>query len=96
VELELLTKAGLTPAQAIDAGTRTSAAVLGLDGLGTIAPGKSASFIVLDANPLDDIANARKIAAVYLDGIEVNRAALRRTWARRQEVYFFLTADRDR
>ena len=73
VELELLVKAGLTPSQAIVAGTRTSAAVLGLDALGTIAPGKSAAFIVLDANPLDDIGNARKIAAVYLDGAALDR-----------------------
>src|SRR5437016_9348783 len=77
VELELLVKAGLTPSQAIVAGTRTSASILGLDALGTIADGKSASFIVLDANPLDDIANARTIAAVYLDGAEVDRGALR-------------------
>ena len=80
VELELLVKAGMTPAQALAAGTRTSAAVLGLDGLGTIAAGKSASFIVLDANPLDGIANVRRIGAVYLDGVEVNRAALRNRW----------------
>jgi imidazolonepropionase-like amidohydrolase/streptogramin lyase len=81
VELELLVKAGLTPSQAIVAGTRTSASILGLDALGTIADGKSASFIVLDANPLDDIANTRKISAVYLDGKEVDRAALRAKWS---------------
>jgi imidazolonepropionase-like amidohydrolase len=81
VELELLVKAGLTPSQAIVAGTRTSASILGLDALGTIADGKSASFIVLDANPLDDIANTRKISAVYLDGKEVDRAALRARWS---------------
>jgi len=78
VELELMVKAGLTPPQAIAAGTRTSAAILHLDALGTIAAGKAASFIVLDANPLDDIANTRKIAAVYLDGTEVDRAGISR------------------
>jgi hypothetical protein len=36
---------------------------------------------VLDANPLDDIANTRKISAVYLDGAEVDRAALRARWS---------------
>ena len=77
VELELLVKAGLTPSQAIVAGTRTSAGIVALDALGTIAPGKSAAFIVLDANPLDDIANTRKISAVYLDGAEVDRSASR-------------------
>jgi imidazolonepropionase-like amidohydrolase/streptogramin lyase len=73
VEMELLTKAGLTPAQAIVAATRTSAGILGIDDLGTIANGKSASFVVLSANPLDDIANTRKISAVYLDGAEIDR-----------------------
>jgi imidazolonepropionase-like amidohydrolase len=81
VELELLVKAGLTASQAIVAATRTSAAILGLDALGTIAPGKSAAFIVLNANPLDDIANARKISAVYLDGAAVDRDALRTKWS---------------
>jgi len=81
IELELLVKAGLTPAQAIAAGTRTSAAILGLDALGAIAAGKSASFIVLDGNPLDDIGNTRRISAVYLDGTAVDRTALLATWS---------------
>jgi imidazolonepropionase-like amidohydrolase/streptogramin lyase len=81
IELELMVKAGLTPAQAISAGTRTSAAILGLDTLGTIAPGKSASFIVLEKNPLDDIANTRTISAVYLDGRAVDRSGLLARWS---------------
>ena len=81
VELELLVKAGLTPAQAIAAGTRTSAEILGLTNLGTLAPGKSADFLVLDANPLDAIGNTRKIARVYARGAEVDRAALKARWA---------------
>jgi virginiamycin B lyase len=81
VELELLVKAGLTASQAIVAATRTSAAILGLDALGTIATGKSAAFIVLDANPLDDIVNTRKISAVYLDGAAVDRTALAAKWS---------------
>ena len=40
---------------------------------GTIAVGKSADFIVLDANPLDDITNTRRIASVYLRGVAVDR-----------------------
>ena len=80
VEIENLVGAGLTPAEAIVAATRDAAAVLRLDRLGMVAAGKSADFIVLDGNPLDDIANIRRIAKVYLRGREVNRAGLRAKW----------------
>jgi len=81
IELELLsTRAGLTPMQAIMAGTRNSARVLGLSQLGSIAPGKSADFLVLDANPLDNIGNTRRIAGVYLRGQEVPRPAMAANW----------------
>jgi len=80
VELELLVRAGLTPAQAIVAGTRTSAEILGLDDLGTVAIGKSADFVVLDANPLDDIGRARSVSAVFMRGQELDRASLRSRW----------------
>ncbi len=82
IELELLVRrVGLTPMQALTIGTRNAAAILGLDRLGTVAAGKSADFIVLDANPLDDIANTRRIARVYLRGTEIPRAALAAKWA---------------
>ncbi len=81
VEMEIqVTRAGLTPMQALVAGTRTAARVLGLDRHGTIAPGMSADFIVLNANPLDNIANTRRIDRVYLRGQEVPRPALRAKW----------------
>jgi imidazolonepropionase-like amidohydrolase len=81
VEMEIqVTRAGLTPIQALIAGTRTPAKILGLDQLGTVAPGKSADFIVLNANPLDNIANTRKIYRVYLRGQDVPRAAMRAKW----------------
>ena len=78
IEMESMVKAGLTPSEVITAATRDSAQFLGLDQLGTVASGKSAHFFVLDANPLDNIANTRRISRVYLRGGEVDRAALRR------------------
>jgi imidazolonepropionase-like amidohydrolase len=83
MEMAGLVKAGFTPAEAITVATRNSAEIFGLEQLGTIALGKSADFIVLNANPLDDIANTRRIASVYLRGKEVNRPALRAKWTGR-------------
>jgi imidazolonepropionase-like amidohydrolase len=79
-ELADMVAAGLTPARVLVAATKTSAEILKLDDLGTIAAGKSADLVVLDANPLDDITNTRRISAVYLRGHEVDRAALRAAW----------------
>jgi imidazolonepropionase-like amidohydrolase len=69
--------AGMTPHQVIVAATRNSAEVMGLTDLGTLAAGKNADFVVLDANPIDDITNTRRINAVYIRGTAVDRAALR-------------------
>ncbi len=82
MELENFVAAGFTPGEAIVAATRAAAEVLRLNQLGTVAAGKSADFIVLDANPLDNIANTRRIASVYLRGQQVDRAALRARWQR--------------
>jgi imidazolonepropionase-like amidohydrolase len=66
--------AGMTPMQVIVAATRNSAEFLRMADAGTLEAGKSADFIVLDANPLDDITNTRRISSVVLRGAAVDRA----------------------
>jgi imidazolonepropionase-like amidohydrolase len=80
-ELEAIVQAGVPPLPAIRAATETAAAVLGLTDRGTLAAGKRADFIALSANPIDDIANTRKIVDVYRAGVRLDRAALRASWA---------------
>jgi imidazolonepropionase-like amidohydrolase len=82
LEMENWVWMGLTPMQAIVAATRDSAG-MGHFNTGLIAPGRNADFIVLNANPLDDIGNSRKIDKVYLRGEEVDRAGLRAKWQAR-------------
>jgi imidazolonepropionase-like amidohydrolase len=71
---------GLSPADAIIAATSRPAQLLGIHDMGTIAAGKSADFVVLDANPLDDIHNTRTISSVYVHGRLLDRAALLSKW----------------
>ena len=72
LELEQMTKAGLTPMQALVAATSTAARCLhAQDQFGTLEPGKWADFLVLDANPLDDIRNTRKLDSVWIAGNRV-------------------------
>jgi imidazolonepropionase-like amidohydrolase len=80
LEMEDMVAAGMTPAQVIVAATRNAADLLKLADAGTVAAGKSADFLVLDANPLDDIKNTRRIASVYLRGTMVDREVLRARW----------------
>ena len=69
-EMELMVQAGLTPMQVIQSFSSVAAEALGIsDQFGTLAVGKAADLVVLDANPLEDIRNTRTIHAVYIGGV---------------------------
>jgi len=74
MELELMAKAGLTPKQVLAAATRDAARCHKVDAdLGTIEPGKWADFVALDADPLANVSNIRKIDSVWIAGNRVKR-----------------------
>ena len=79
-ELTLLAHAGMAPARILDVATRATAQFLHLPELGTLGTGQRADFLVLGANPLDDIANTQTIEAVYARGRALDRAAMRNAW----------------
>lgn len=79
LEMENWVWMGLTPMEAILAATRDSAQMGGFN-TGMVAAGKIADFIVLDADPLQDIGNSRRIHKVFLRGQELDRAALKAKW----------------
>lgn len=74
-EMEDMALAGMTPMQVLVSATGAAADFLRIPDSGTLVVGKTADILVLDANPLDDIKNTRKINAVYLKGEAVDRKA---------------------
>jgi len=79
-EMELLVGAGLSPGDALLAATRNGALLLGADSIGRIAPGKVADLVLLGADPLADIHNARKVERVMLRGRLMSPDSIRAAW----------------
>jgi len=76
-EIATMVSAGMSPISALQAATLNPARYLGMEQmLGSIAVGKRADLVVLDANPLTDVANVRRIRAVVLGGRLLDRTAL--------------------
>lgn len=74
IEMEDMVAAGMSPADVIVASTANSAEAMGIADAGTLEAGKRADFIVLEANPIDDIRNTRRIVDVYMQGARVDRS----------------------
>lgn len=79
-ELELLVRAGLTPAEALRAATRDAAALLGADSLGVLVPGNAADLVVLSRDPLADITNTRSVTRVMVRGQLILADSIRNRW----------------
>jgi imidazolonepropionase-like amidohydrolase len=77
LELQAMVDAGMTPAEALVTATSRAAEYLHLPDRGSLVPGKRADLLVLDASPLDDIVNTRRISRTFISGVEIDRAALR-------------------
>ena len=71
MEMELMAEAGLTPEQILRSATGVAADCLGRDDIGTLEPGRRADFVILRADPLEDVANLREIVGVWVGGVEV-------------------------
>lgn len=71
LELEMMADAGLPPERILRSATGDAAACLGLDEVGTLEEGRWADFLVLSADPLEDVRNTRSLEAAYVSGVEV-------------------------
>ncbi|MDD9888755.1 MAG: amidohydrolase family protein [Gammaproteobacteria bacterium] len=80
VELSLFVRMGMTPMEAIIAATSRAAQAFGLNNVGLLQAGKAADFVILNANPLDDINNTRQIDAVYIRGEAMDRESWSTRW----------------
>lgn len=78
-ELALLVLAGISPQEALMAATSRAAALIGADSIGLLAPGKVADLVILDADPLADITNTRRISRVMLSGVLMARDSIDQT-----------------
>jgi imidazolonepropionase-like amidohydrolase len=77
--LQRFVAAGFTPLQALQTATLNPAKFINrLNDFGTVQPGRIADLVLLEANPLDDIANTRKIAAIVTDGRYLSQQDLTR------------------
>jgi imidazolonepropionase-like amidohydrolase len=84
-ELQILTEAGLSPLQAIQTATINPARLLGREETqGVVAPGKRADLVLLEADPVADIANTRRIAAVVVRGRLLSKTDIERVIASRR------------
>ncbi len=79
-ELSLLVEAGLSTEEALLAATRNAAAIIGVDSIGILSPGKVADFVVLTESPLDDIRNTRTLDRVVLKGVSYHPAEFKLDW----------------
>jgi imidazolonepropionase-like amidohydrolase len=72
-ELEMLTRGGLTPAEAITAATLSPAMAFNLPDRGRISAGARADFVMVDGNPLEDVRLTRAITRIFKNGYEISR-----------------------
>ena len=76
-EMETMAKDGMTPMEVLVASTRNGARAMGRDDLGTVTPGMQADLVVLEANPLKQVSNWRRIRSVIRSGVVRSREELR-------------------